>query len=209
MSLSNNTPLHEDLADQVRELEANAKGRLGEDLDVGSDEEVAWCDDLIKQAKALEKQTRDGREAAWRPLKVAADEEAGKWKAPIDSAATLKRKLLKGSEGYKRMLAAEAAKQAAAARAAAEQAYRARDLEATKALQKQAAQAEAQNPKGLRLRREPVISDGQAALKHIAKTDPEALRGFVLAYVRSRMSALGHERALIPGVAYHEEKVAA
>ena len=209
MTLDNNTPLYEDLADQVRELEAKALEQLGEQMAVGCDEDVVLCDNLLKEAKALERQIKDGKEAAWRPLKTAADEEAALWKSPTDSATSLKRRLLKGSEDYKRVLAAEAAKQAAAQRAAAEQAFQARDAEAAKELRKQAAKTEAQKPKGLRTRREPAIQDGQAALKHIAAKDPDALRSFILGYVRSRMSTLGHGVALIPGVIYREEKVAA
>lgn len=189
---------------------------------VSSSDQLKAVDALAKRVKAARKAIKDARDEAVTPLHDAWKAEVARWKPTEDDLDRIVKGLAAISDGYKRKLAEE---QAAARRAAYEEAERKkREAEAAQAAadagdleaQRQAAAAKQEaldaakkaaatkvEVRGLRTVHKYEIRDHKAVLHWIAANDRDALTAFIEGYV-----AKNHRGPAILGVNYWTEKEA-
>lgn len=189
---------------------------------VSNSDQLKAVDALAKRVKAARKAVKDARDEAVTPLHDAWKAEVARWKPTEDDLDRIVKGLASISDGYKRKLAEE---QAAARRAAYEEAERKkREAEAAQAAadagnleaQRQAAAAKQEaidaakkaaatkvEVRGLRTVHKYEITDHRAALHWIAQNDRDAVTAFIEDYVKSN-----HKRTAIDGVRAWQEKEA-
>jgi len=199
----------------------NIANGIGEAI---NDEQEQALDELLDEFRKAKKEADKERAAEKKPHDDAAKAVQAKWKPLLDrcdiAAEAIKKALTPYRTAKQRAIdeaARKAREEAEAARQAALTAFQSDDLDdrfeaEAKAQQAKALQVQAnkldRRPTGLRTYWEAEITDRKAALLHYLAEQPEMFTGLIqqLADKDARNEAT---RRVIPGIIFHERKVAA